>query len=373
MSEASRILLSMGEPLELQKLIRRQDSVVTRAQVLRAGLTRHSISYRLRNDGPWRLLLPSVYLTLPSLPTQGQRETAALLYAGPNALITGAAALRYYEFRQIPPQGNDAVDILLPARFQRASTGCARVHRTAHMPLIWATGPAERRYVYPARAVADTARWLTDLRDVRALVGDAVQNRHCAVAQLTDELRDGGTPNGALLRKVIAEVADGVRSAPEAELRELMIKARLPVPLFNPRLYLPNGTFIASPDAWWPDAGVAIEVDSRQWHLAPGDWERTMARHSDLGQYGIVTLHVTPHQLRSAPDAFLRRAANAYKSGLGRPRLTIVTLPTAQVRLLGPAGEGNRGAVPGAVPVDVLDGELVAGVRGSGQLGQVVG
>ena len=127
----------------------------------------------------------------------------------------------------------------------------------------------------------------------------------------------------------IAEATDGVRSAPEAELRDLIIKAGLPLPLFNPRLYLPSGKFIACPDAWWPDAGVAVEVDSRQWHSAPDDWERTMARHSDLGQYGIVTLHVTPHQLRSAPDAFLRRAANAYKSGIGRPRLAVVTLPAA--------------------------------------------
>src|ERR1700722_1089746 len=329
MSDGSRILLSMGELPALQELIRRQDSVVTRAQVLRAGLTRHAVSHRLRDGGRWRLLLPGVYLTLPGVPTQSQRETAALLYAGPNAMITGVAALRFYEFRQIPQRGNDAVDILLPARFKRASIGCARVHRTAHMPLIWATGPAERRYAFPARAVADTARWLTDMREVRALIGDAVQKRDCAGAQLADELRTGGTPNGALLRRVIAEVTEGVRSAPEAELRDLIIKARLPMPLFNPRLYLPDGTFIASPDAWCPDAGVAIEVDSRQWHLAPDDWERTMVRHSNLGQYGIVTLHATPHQLRSAPAAFLRKAANAYKSGVGRPRLAILTLPAA--------------------------------------------
>jgi hypothetical protein len=44
-------------------------------------------------------------------------------------------------------------------------------------------------------------------------------------------------------------------------------------------LYRPNGDFIACPDAWWPDAGVATEIDSRQWHLAPDDWERTMTRH----------------------------------------------------------------------------------------------
>jgi hypothetical protein len=329
MSDRGDILPFMAEPLALQKLIQRQDSVVSRAQALRGGLSRHGIGYRLRDGGTWRVLLPAVYLTLPGVPTQAQWETAAILYAGPHAVITGAAALRFYEFRQIPRQDGDVVDILIPARFQRASTGCVRVHRTSHMPPMWVKGWSARRYAYPARAVVDTARWLADLREVRALVGDAVQNRHCAIAQLADELRVGGTPNGGLLRRVIAEVTDGVRSAPEAELRDLIIKARMPMPLFNPRLYLPNGSFIACPDAWWPDAGVAIEIDSRQWHLAPDDWERTMTRHSDLGQYGIVTLHATPHQLRTDPAPFMRKAANAYKAGTARPRLNILTLPAA--------------------------------------------
>jgi hypothetical protein len=329
MSEDGDILLFMAEPLALQKLIRQQDSVVSRAQALRAGLSRHAIGYRLRDGGPWRSLLPAVYLTLSGAPSQAQRETAAVLYAGPHAMITGAAALRFYEFEQIPRQDGDFVDLLVPARLQRSSAGCVRVHRTSHMPPMWAKGPSARRYACPARAVVDTARWLTDLREVRALVGDAVQNRHCAIAQLADELRAGGTPNGALLRKVIAEAANGVRSAPEAELRDLIIKARMPLPLFNPRLYLPSGRFIACPDAWWPEAGVAIEIDSRQWHMAPDDWERTMTRHSDLGQYGIVTLHATPHQLRTAPAPFLRKAANAYKTGTARPRLNILTLPAA--------------------------------------------
>jgi hypothetical protein len=318
----------MAEPLALQKLIRQQDSVVSRSQALQAGLSRHAIAYRLRDGGPWRVPIPGVYLTLPSVPTQAQWETAAILYGGPGALITGPAALRFYQFRQVPGQVAGTVDILIPARFHRLSTGFVRVHRTSHMS-AWAKGPSARRYASPARAVADTARWLTDLREVRALVGDAVQNRHCTVAQLTDELRAGGTPNGALLRKVISEATAGVRSAPEAELRDLIIKARLPMPLFNPRLYLPNRKFIACPDAWWPDAGVAIEVDSRQWHLAPDDWEHTMTRHSDLGQYGIVTLHATPHQLRTDPAPFLRKAANAYKAGASRPRLNILTTPAA--------------------------------------------
>lgn len=318
----------MAEPLALQALILRQDSVISRGQALNAGLSRHAIGHRLRDGGPWRLLLPGVYLTLPGVPTQAQQETAAIIYGGPRAVITGPAALRFHQFRQLPREDNGAVDILIPATFRRTSAGWVRVYRTTRMP-TGIRGRSVRRYVLPARAVADTARRLSDLREVRALVGEAVQNSHCAIAQLAEELRAGGTPNGSLLRQVIAEAAAGVRSAPEAELRGLLANSRLPMPLFNPRLYLPNGTFIACPDAWWPEAGVAVEVDSARWHLAPDDWERTMTRHSELGQWGIVTLHVTPHQLRTDPASFMRKAANAYKAGAARPRLNILTLPAA--------------------------------------------
>jgi hypothetical protein len=328
MSECGDILPSMAELLALQELIRRQGSVVSRAQALRAGLSRHAIGYRLRDGGPWQVLLPGVYLTSTGVPLQTQRETAAILCGGQDAVITGVAALRFYQFRQIPGRDCDAVDILIPARLRRASTGYMRIRRTSHMP-AWVEGPSARRLALPARAVVDTARWLTDLREVRALIGDAVQNGHCAVAQLAEELRLGGTRNGALARKAISESVIGIRSAPEAELRDLIIEACLPMPLFNSRLYLPNGTFIACPDAWWPDAGVAIEIDSRRWHLAPDDWDRTMSRHSDLGQHGIVTLHATPHQLRADPAAFMRKAANAYRAGKARPRLNIFTLPAA--------------------------------------------
>jgi hypothetical protein len=322
-------LLGVVEPPALRRLLREQDSVVSRAQALKAGLSRHAIEHRLRDGGPWRVLLPAVYLALPGAPTQGQRDTAATIYGGRYGVITGPAALRYFQFRVVAGwRTGDVVDLLIPARFRRLSTGFVRVHRTRVMP-DWTRGPAASGYASPPRAVADTARWLTSLREVRAVVGEAVQNRHCTVEHLVSELRAGGTSHSALLRKAVEEAAAGVRSAPEAELRDLIARAGLPTPLFNPRLFLPDRTFIASPDVWWPEAGVAVEVDSRQWHLAPDDWERTMNRHSNLAQYGIVTLHVTPHQLRTAPVPLLRKAANAYKAGISRPRLNILTVPAA--------------------------------------------
>jgi hypothetical protein len=41
--------------------------------------------------------------------------------------------------------------------------------------------------------------------------------------------------------------------------------------VFNARLFDADGIFIATVDAWWPEAGVAAEIDSRAYHLAAAD------------------------------------------------------------------------------------------------------
>jgi len=90
------------------------------------------------------------------------------------------------------------------------------------------------------------------------------------------------------------------------------------MPQFNPSLYVAD-TFIARPDAWWPDAGVAAEVDSRQWHLGPADHERTTARHDLMGEFGIIPLHFLPSQIRREPDVVAQRIRGALASGRMRP------------------------------------------------------
>lgn len=100
-----------------------------------------------------------------------------------------------------------------------------------------------------------------------------------------------------MLRVTLKEVGEGVRSAAEADLRGLIKRYRLPDPLYNPRLYL-GAEFLASPDAWWHDSCVAVEVDSREWHFSPDDWQRTMARHSRMSAHGIIVLHYPPSRLR---------------------------------------------------------------------------
>jgi very-short-patch-repair endonuclease len=125
----------------------------------------------------------------------------------------------------------------------------------------------------------------------------------------------------------LAEVAGGIRSATEGDLRDLIIGAGLPMPMFNARLYV-GQKLIAVADAWWPQARVAVEVDSREWHLAPEDWERTLRHDRAMGALGIVVLHLTPGQIRDEPA----RVAADISSAIGNGRAggpVIRAVPTA--------------------------------------------
>jgi very-short-patch-repair endonuclease len=171
------------------------------------------------------------------------------------------------------------------------------------------------RYAVVPRAVADAARQATSLADCRAIVASAVQRGVCPLGMLTDELAAGGRNNSGLLRIVVGEVLGGARSIAEAEFQELIKQAKLPVPLFNEPVRRADGTLIAIADAWWPEAGLVAEVDSREWHLSPADWAKTMRRHNELTSFGLQVLHFTPGQIRHEPRSVVTAIAGALKSG----------------------------------------------------------
>jgi hypothetical protein len=100
---------------------------------------------------------------------------------------------------------------------------------------IWHVGPL--RYVPPARAVADTAHDLASLRDVRAMVADAIQRNRCKIEELHAELTAGPTVGSALFREALTDVAEGIRSAAEGDLKDLLAGSGLPMPLFNPMVF----------------------------------------------------------------------------------------------------------------------------------------
>ena len=301
-----------------------QHQVVTREQALRCGMPPTTLARQVAPGGRWQRLLPGVYLTVTGTVTQDQRQIAALLYAGPRSLITGPAAVRRHRLHSAGP---DVVDVLIPWACRRQSTGFVRVHRTRRMPdRMFVTGPI--RFAKPARAVADAARSLTRFDDVRQVVCDAVQRRACTVAELAEELQAGPAKGATLFREALAEIGDGVRSVAEADARLLILRSDLPQPMFNARLYDADGVFIATVDAWWQEAGVAAEVDSRAYHLGAEDQDRTTERHDRLIAHGIFPLHFPPKRIRTDGPGVISDIRSAIAKGLGRPPLPITALPS---------------------------------------------
>ncbi len=108
------------------------------------------------------------------------------------------------------------------------------------------------------------------------MVSDAVQKGLLHDRESEHRTGAGATTEGPVCcGAALDEVGDGIRSVPEGDLRLLLKRARVPMPMFNARLY-DGDTLIAIVDCWWPDAGVAGEVDSREYHYRADDWQRTM-------------------------------------------------------------------------------------------------
>lgn len=315
--------LTVYDKKRLNRLRSDQWLVITRAQALTCGMPRSTIGHMIREQGPWQVLLPGIYLTATGPVTQEQRETAALLYAGEGSVITGPCAVRRH---RLASPGSNVIDVLVSTKVRRKSTGFVRLHRTGRLPGK-ALSAGALRFAPAERAVADAARDMNSIDDVRTVVYSAIQNKACGAEDLLAELRDGPTQRCSMLRLVLAEIATGIRSHAENDLRQLILRGGVPQPTYNARLYTLDGAFIAMVDAWWDRAGVAAEVDSRAYHTAHAAQEKDRDRHDKMIAHGIFPLHFSPRRVRGDGEGILREIESATGNGLMRPRLPIIALP----------------------------------------------
>jgi hypothetical protein len=176
----------------------------------------------------------------------------------------------------------------------------------------------------PARCLIDAARREQRIDTVRGMIADALQRDVCDVPSLATELRHQRLRGTAVPRFVLDEVCAGVRSAAEAWARRLVRRTSLPEPEWNVEIRSATGRRLAVVDAWWEEVGLAWEIDSKEFHLAPSDYERTMTRHSALAAAGVLVVHTLPSQLKKDPAVVVRDlvAAHGWASRSPRPSVT---------------------------------------------------
>ena len=311
--------LSACDVARLRRILQTQHQVITREQALGCGMPHATVSRRVAADGPWQKVLPGTYVTVTGRPTLEQRHVAALLYGGPDSVITGPAAIRLHRLRS---PGPDTIDLLVPSTIKRQSVEFVRVHRTQRMPPCYRRGPI--RFARAARAVADAAHGFAALDDVRAVVAEAVQKQACSIAEIGLELVEGAVRDSRHLRAALAEVRDGIRSVAEARFRQRVQRSDLPQPIFNAFLRAADGSDIGEVDAWWADAGVSVEIDSQEYHFYREGWLRTDAKRSRLLKHGIFPHNIAPARVDNDWAGIYDELKSSIRAGRQRHRLRIV-------------------------------------------------
>ena len=141
------------------------------ATLIELGVPSRTAYRRCAPGGPWQRLLPGVVLLGSLSPTRRQLVEAALLYAGPGAMLSGVEACRWHGLREVPDDSQ--VHVLVPHGRRANSSNFVVVERTRRMP-----EPVVRDGVPLApltRSVLDACRRFTSHSPARALITEAVQ------------------------------------------------------------------------------------------------------------------------------------------------------------------------------------------------------
>lgn len=310
-------------PPPAQALLTRQDNVITRAQLLDAGLSAATIRWNAGRG--WRVVLPHVFTMSRERPTTRQQQIAALLWAGPGSVLSGATAARLHGVTSADPLAR--VHVLVPAPRSSRSSAFADVRRSLlHDAAVVARGPL--RLSSPARSAVDAARAARTQEARSAILIETVQRGIATLDDLSEWVHRLRPRDAAPLHAPLAEAASGAWSVPESELLDLVATSTvLPVAWANPVLTLSSGAALTTPDVWFDDVAMAVMVHSHRFHSQGDQWDDTVDRDGDLVAAGVVAAGVTPHRLRERPDAVLARLDRAYLAAKARPRPDVRAIP----------------------------------------------
>ncbi len=287
----------MGER-GLAEVAAAQRTLVHVSQLRALGITRGSYNHRIA-VGSLHRVLPSVVSLVDPVLEPWAAETAALLYAGDNAVLSHESAAAVWGLAATP----SFVAITQIGRSAEKQEGL-RLHRVAWLDIRDVTIHAGFPVTSPARTLIDCAgrgpvdRLLNEAR-VLKLVSDA--------AILAAMARCPGRKGIASLRGLLSDRYEQgySRSGAERRLRQLVKAAGLTPPAFNAYV---QGFEV---DAVWAAERLVVEVDGYGAHGHQAAFERDRAKDQALIAAGYVVVRFTWNQLTRRPFVVVARIAGA--------------------------------------------------------------
>ncbi|HET8822263.1 MAG TPA: type IV toxin-antitoxin system AbiEi family antitoxin domain-containing protein [Thermoleophilaceae bacterium] len=258
---------------ELGRIAAAAHGVVTRAQLLEAGVSRTEIASRLRSGALLREHR-GVYRVGHRAPSIEATYFAAVVAAGKRAVLSGRAAAYVWGLVKgdAPP-----AEVISPN--QRRIDGVT-VHRCRNLSAL-DVGTCRRVPVTTvARTLVDLAAVLSPEALARACHEAGVRYR-TGPADVERVLGRRPTSLGARkLRQIISGDTRVTLSRLESRFLALMRDARLPLPVTN----RPAGG--RRVDCRWPEYGLTVELDSYRFHNTRHAWEQDRRREREARARG---------------------------------------------------------------------------------------
>ena len=289
----------MGHELDraIATLAARQHGVVARTQLLALGVGRGAVELRLRR-GRLHRWQPGVYSVGHSLLSPEGHAMAAVLAAGPGAVLSHRAAAELWRIRA---SARRRIEVTVGTRRQAGPR--VQVHRGS-LPADEVTTRNRIPVTTVPRTLVDLAGVLTPRQLERAV-------REAEFLRLWDALsietvldRHRGCRGAPALRAILAagRAGDGMT---RSELEELFLvvidQAGLPRPSLNAHVAVADGSIEC--DCVWRAQRLVVELDSHRAHGRRSAFEGDRARDRALSLAGWRVVRVTSRQLeRDRPE-----------------------------------------------------------------------
>jgi putative AbiEi antitoxin of type IV toxin-antitoxin system len=277
----------------LGKLAASSHGVVTRAELVNAGVTPEEIKSRLAS-GALILTHRGVFRVGHAAPSLEARYLAAVKACGPGSLLAGRAAAHLLHLLKRPP----SLPEVLTTRYRRPTgvrvSRCRVIERTE--ATCWRGVPVTN----VPRTLVDLAAAL-DPPDLARAFHEAVVKHHIKPGAVERVLtRRHNWPGARDLRRVIWGDEPVSLSRLESSFIAGVRRARLPLPETNA---LADGRYV---DCRWPKHRLTVELDSYSYHGTRHAWELDIDRERKARARGDEFRRYTWRDVAEDPEPMLR-------------------------------------------------------------------
>jgi hypothetical protein len=286
-----------GASAELWALVKTQHGVVSRAQLLDAGLTSEAIRHRVAR-GRLYPVAAGVYAVGRAELSHHGAWFVVLLTGGPQAALSHQSAAVLWGIRR---RIGGKIEVTMPADARRRRPGVV-IHRREGFSAADVTTRHGLRVTTPLCTLIDLATRLPD-RELERAVNEADKLDLIHEDDLRDELADSPPARrGAARLKRLVDSPVFVLTDSELERLFLPIarRAGLPLPITQRHA---SGHRV---DFHWPELNLVVEVDGLRYHRTATQQLEDRRRDQDHTVAGRTQLRFAYAQVEYEPDHVLR-------------------------------------------------------------------